>query len=71
MIKELTYLILVMALFASCEDIYHPKIDIVQGHLIVESLITNDPAHNYVLLTKGTAFMTRNLVTVSQVQQSN
>ncbi len=56
MIKELTYLILVMALFASCEDIYHPKIDIVQGHLIVESLITNDPAHNYVLLTKGTSF---------------
>ena len=60
MIKELIYLIVLLVFFASCEDIYHPKIDVVQGHLIVESLITNDPSHNYVLLTKGTSFYDEN-----------
>ena len=56
MIKELLYFSLMLLLFASCEEAYHPKIDIVKDHLIIESLITNDPSHNYVLLTKGTSF---------------
>ncbi len=60
MIKELTYIILMLVFFASCEDIYHPKIDIVEGHLIVESLITNDPNQNYVHLTNGTSFYDQN-----------
>lgn len=60
MAKALLYLSLIAAILTSCEDIYHPAIDIVQGHLIVESLITNDPNQNYVHLTKGTSFYSLN-----------
>ena len=56
MIKRLIYLSLTLSSLASCEDAYHPKIDTVEGHLVVQGLITNDPAQNYILLTKTTAF---------------
>ena len=56
MFKELIYGSLVLFGFTSCEDAYHPKIDTVESHLIVEALITNDPSQNYVQLTRTTGF---------------
>jgi hypothetical protein len=56
MFKGVIYISLILFCFTSCEDAYHPKIDTVEGHLVVEALITNDPSQNYVLLTKTTSF---------------
>ena len=56
MCKRLIYLILLLLVFASCEEYYHPAIDVVDGQLIVDAQVTNDPAHNYVRLTKTSAF---------------
>lgn len=47
---------LMLCSLASCEDAYHPKIDTVEGRLVVQGLITNDPNQNYILLTKTTSF---------------
>ena len=38
-------------LFAACEEYYTPKIDDVNGQLVVDALITNDLAKNYVHLS--------------------
>jgi len=54
--KELKYLVLLMLLFVSCQQIYQPSIDHVAGNLVVEALITNDMSRNYVQLTKTRAF---------------
>lgn len=56
MIKELFYGALMLFSFASCEEAYRPKIDDIEGQLVVQGLITNDPSQNYILLTKTTSF---------------
>jgi len=50
--KELQYLILLLILFASCEEKYTPEIDTVDGQLVVDAKVTNDPAKNFVHLTQ-------------------
>jgi hypothetical protein len=49
-----------MALFvlflASCEEIYKPELEVVQGTLVVESHVTNDVNHNFVKLSKTNDF---------------
>lgn len=54
--KELSYLILILVLFVSCERIYHPYIDKVEGQLIVDAKITNDPAKSIVHLSRTRSF---------------
>jgi len=54
--KELKYLILLMMLFVSCEQIYQPAVDNVSGQLVVEAMITNDLTRNSVHLTRTSAF---------------
>ena len=54
--KELKYLFLLLLLFVSCEQIYQPAIDHINGQLVVEALITNDLTRNYVQLTRTRAF---------------
>ena len=54
--KELKYLLLLLVLFVSCEQIYQPAIDHVSGQLVVEALITNDLTRNSVHLTRTRAF---------------
>ena len=63
MFKELLYSFILLFIFASCEDVYHPKIDTVKGHLVVEALITNDPSQNYIHITQSTGFYDLNLST--------
>jgi len=60
MVKYLIYLLVLLFSLASCEKIYTPKIDIVQGQLVVEALITNDPTQNFVHLTQTTSFYDQN-----------
>ena len=43
-------------LLASCEEFYTPKIDTIEGQLVVDAQITNDVSQNYVRLTKTSAF---------------
>lgn len=43
----------------SCEEVYTPEIDHMEGQLVVESLITNDTTRNYVHLTTTTSFYNR------------
>src|SRR5659263_222444 len=54
--KELIYISLSMISFTSCEEYYTPKIDVVEGQLVVEAMITNDLTKNLVRLSKTTSF---------------
>ena len=45
-----------MISFTSCEEYYTPKIDVVEGQLVVEAMITNDLTKNLVRLSKTTSF---------------
>ena len=54
--KALYSLIFLLILFVSCEQIYHPSIDRVEGRLVVDAQITNDPAKNFVHLTRTRSF---------------
>jgi len=54
--KELIYIMFMLIFFASCEEYYTPKIDVVEGQLVVEALITNDLSQNIVHLTRTTSF---------------
>ena len=54
--KERYYLLAILVLFVSCERIYHPAIEKVEGQLIVDAKITNDPAKSLVHLSKTRSF---------------
>jgi len=54
--KELIYILFSIISFTSCEEYYTPKIDVVEGQLVVEAMITNDLTQNFVRLTKTTSF---------------
>ena len=51
MLKRLTYFQFLVILLASCEEYYSPKMDNVNGYLVVDALITNDLSKNYVRLS--------------------
>ena len=54
--REVKYLLIILILFVSCERIYHPSIDRIEGQLVVDARITNDPAKSFVHLTKTRSF---------------
>jgi len=54
--KELIYFYFFIILLSSCEEKYTPVIDTIDGQLVVEAQITNDPTRNFVHLTKTTSF---------------
>ena len=54
--KEFLNLLFLLVLFSSCEDHYFPAIDQIEGQLVVDALITNDPARSYVRLTATRSF---------------
>ncbi|MDP3643202.1 MAG: DUF4249 family protein [Bacteroidota bacterium] len=54
--RRLLFLVLMVTLFVSCEDIYKPDLEIVPGIIVVESQVTNDLNQNYVILSKTTDF---------------
>jgi hypothetical protein len=56
MLKNLINISILVILFASCEEFYTPKIDTIDGQLVVDAQITNDASQNYVRLTKTSAF---------------
>ena len=56
MLKNLIYLSILVIALASCEEVYTPKMDAIDGQLVVDAQITNDPSQNYVRLTKTSAF---------------
>ena len=49
--KEIIYLALFLALFASCEEYYKPDLEVVPATLVVESQLTNNLALNFVKLS--------------------
>lgn len=54
--NKFLYLILLLALFSSCEEYYRPSIDIVPGSLVVEARLTNDASHNFIRLSQSRGF---------------
>ena len=58
--KKLIYLLFLLILFSSCEEYYTPSIDTIDGQLVVESQITNNPSNNFVHLTKALSFYDKN-----------
>jgi len=54
--KEIIYLALFLALFVSCEEYYKPHLEVVPSTLVVESLLTNNPAKNFVKLSMSQDF---------------
>jgi len=54
--EKLIYFALLIILFCSCEEIYTPAIEPIDGKLVVEALITNDVTKNFVRLTKTSSF---------------
>jgi len=56
MLKGLIYISFLVILFTSCEEYYTPHIDLIDGQLVVEAQITNNPSKNYVRLTKTRGF---------------
>jgi len=57
--KRLIYLVLIVSLFVSCEEIYNPDLKIVPGTLVVESRVTNNPKQNFVRLSKTSDFYSK------------
>ena len=53
---SLIYFPFLLILLSSCEEYYNPVIDITEGQLVVEAVITNDPSRNFVHLTKSRSF---------------
>jgi len=51
MLRGLTYFLFLLILLASCEEYYTPKIDNINGQLVVDAMLTNDPSRNYIRLT--------------------
>jgi len=56
MFKQLIYVFFPIILLSSCEEYYTPKIDTIQGQLVVDALITNDITKNHVILTTTLGF---------------
>lgn len=56
MLKELLYLLFLLMLLSSCEEYYTPHIDLIDGQLVVEAVITNDLSKSFVHLTKTSDF---------------
>ena len=54
--KTWSFLIPILMLFCSCEEYYNPTIDTVEGQLVVEGMVTNDPSLNFVHLTTTSSF---------------
>lgn len=54
--KLLTYLFFSMIFLASCEEIYQPTMDIINGNLVVEAQITNNLSKNIIHLSKTRNF---------------
>lgn len=54
---------LFLVFLASCEEYYRPDIEAVQRILVIESHVTNDPAQNFVRLSK-----TRNYYSTSAIE---
>ena len=57
--KELICLLFLMTLLFSCEEVYHPDIDTVNGQLVVEARITNELSKNFVHLSRTRSFYDR------------
>jgi len=51
MLRGLTYFLFLLILLAACEEYYTPKIDDINGQLVVDAQLTNDLSRNYVKLT--------------------
>jgi hypothetical protein len=47
---------MILLLTVACTDIYEPEIELVDNHLVVEALITNQPGRHAVRLTRSSAF---------------
>jgi len=54
--KKLIYFYILILLLSSCEEKYIPHIENIEGQLVVEAQITNNPTKNFVHLTKTTSF---------------
>ena len=54
--QRFIYLALIVMFFASCEDYYKPKLDVVPGLLVVEAHLTNDQNQNFIRLSKSQDF---------------
>lgn len=54
--KALTYFLFLFIFFSSCEEFYNPKIELIEGQLVVEALITNNLSSSFVHLTNTTSF---------------
>lgn len=56
MLKELIYVVLLLLLAVSCEEYYHPEMEILNGNLVVEAQITNEASRNTIHLTQTRSF---------------
>ncbi len=54
--KRVMYFSWILLLLASCEEYYTPAIDKLDGLLVVDAQITNEPSKNYVRLTTSLDF---------------
>ena len=54
--QRFIYLALIVMFFASCEDYYKPKLDVVPSLLVVEAHLTNDQNQNFIRLSKSQDF---------------
>lgn len=57
--KDLYYLLFILVLLVSCEEVYHPNMDTVEGRLVVEAQITNDLKKNIIHLSRTRSFYDR------------
>lgn len=54
--KLLAYFVLIVAVFAGCEDIYNPKIDWVDGVMVVDARIVDGQENNVIHLYQSLSF---------------
>ena len=64
MVKLLIYFSFLLVGLSSCEEYYTPAIDAVEGQLVVEAMITNDPVQNFVRLSRTNSFYDKQFTSV-------
>lgn len=62
--NKLIYLILLVVVFASCEEYYKPDLEVVAPILVVDSRLSNNPADNFVKLS-----MTQDFYNTTETQK--
>ncbi|MBN2773864.1 MAG: DUF4249 domain-containing protein [Prolixibacteraceae bacterium] len=54
--RKILYILIAVVTFLSCEEIYHPELNVNEDYLVVEAVLYDDNPNNYIYLYKSREF---------------